>query len=113
MSNGLHVKHPLSLSGFNEITNFYTVFFSKNTQILNFTKSIQWEPSCSMRTDRQTDMTKLIVAIRNFANAFTKLAGVSINPYFLWAVQSNSHLHTLSIYDTLYCCPLSTEIGGC
>jgi hypothetical protein len=30
---------------------------------------MQWEPSCSMRTDRQTDMTKLIVAVRNFANA--------------------------------------------
>jgi Fe-S-cluster formation regulator IscX/YfhJ len=34
--------------------------------------SFQWEPSCSMRTDgrthRQTDMTKLIVAFRNFAN---------------------------------------------
>jgi hypothetical protein len=32
-------------------------------------KSVQWEPSCSMRTDGQTDMTKLIVAVRNFANA--------------------------------------------
>jgi hypothetical protein len=30
-------------------------------------KSIQWEASCSMRTDRRTDMTKLIVAFRNFA----------------------------------------------
>jgi hypothetical protein len=26
-----------------------------------------WESGCSMRTDRQTDMTKLIVAIRNSA----------------------------------------------
>ena len=38
-------------------------------------KSVQWEQSSSMRTDRQTDrqtdtdMTKLIVALRNFANA--------------------------------------------
>jgi hypothetical protein len=36
-------------------------------------KSVQWEPSCSMRTDgqtdRQTDVTKLTVAFRNFANA--------------------------------------------
>ena len=30
---------------------------------------VQWELSCSMRTDRQTDMTKLIVAFRNFAKA--------------------------------------------
>ena len=37
-------------------------------------KSVQWKPSCSMRTDgqtnpRTTDMTKLIVAFRSFANA--------------------------------------------
>jgi hypothetical protein len=32
-------------------------------------KSFQWEPSCSMRTDRRTDMTKLIVAFRNFAKS--------------------------------------------
>ena len=39
-------------------------------------KSVQWEPSCSMRTerqtDRQTDMTKLTVNFRNFSNAPTK-----------------------------------------
>jgi hypothetical protein len=29
--------------------------FSKNTRILNVMKPVQWEPSCSMRTDRQTD----------------------------------------------------------
>jgi Zn-finger nucleic acid-binding protein len=32
-------------------------------------KSCQREPSCSMWTDRMTDMTKLIVAFRNFAKA--------------------------------------------
>jgi hypothetical protein len=34
-------------------------------------KSIQWKPSWSMRTDGQTDMTKVpvIVNFRNFANA--------------------------------------------
>jgi hypothetical protein len=30
---------------------------------------VQWKPSCFMRTEGQTDMTKLIVAFRNFANA--------------------------------------------
>ena len=39
-------------------------------------KSVQWEPSFFMQRDRQTDgqanMTKLIVAFRNFANAPTK-----------------------------------------
>ena len=33
--------------------------FSKNVQISS--KSVQWEPRCSMRTDGQTDMTKLTV----------------------------------------------------
>ena len=31
--------------------------------------SVQWEPSCSMRADGRTDMTKLIIAFRNFENA--------------------------------------------
>ena len=31
-------------------------------------KSIQWEPSCCVRTDKQTDMRKLIVAFCNFVN---------------------------------------------
>jgi len=29
----------------------------------------EWQPSCSMRADRRTDMMKLTVAFRNFANA--------------------------------------------
>jgi hypothetical protein len=36
-------------------------------------KSVQWEPSCSMRaggrTDGQTDMAKFTVAFRNFSNS--------------------------------------------
>jgi len=31
-------------------------------------KYVHWEPSCSMRKYRRTDMTKLIVAFRNFTN---------------------------------------------
>jgi hypothetical protein len=32
-------------------------------------KSIQWESICYMRTDRRTDMTKLMISYRNFAQA--------------------------------------------
>ena len=32
-------------------------------------KKVQWEPSCSTRTNGHTYMTKLIVAFRHFANA--------------------------------------------
>jgi len=34
-------------------------------------KSVQWEQSCSRRTNRQTDMKNLIVAFRNFSKAHT------------------------------------------
>jgi hypothetical protein len=37
-------------------------------------KSVHWKPSSSMRTDGQTDMTKLIFAFRNFKKAPKKCA---------------------------------------
>ena len=43
-------------------------FAGQNFAKSNF-MSIQWEPSCSMRAERQIDTTKLIVTFRNFANA--------------------------------------------
>jgi hypothetical protein len=38
-------------------------------------------PSYFMRTDGQTDMTKLIVAFRNFANAPNKEINILVNKY--------------------------------
>jgi len=38
--------------------------FSQNNEI---SKSVQWEPSCSVRADRHR--TKLIVSFRNFLDA--------------------------------------------
>ena len=61
---------PLFLSDFND-TWIYSTDSSKNTQISDFTenpssgsRAIPWG-----RSDRRTDMTKLIVAFRDFANA--------------------------------------------
>jgi hypothetical protein len=55
--------------------NFLDVF-SKNSQISNLTKIVQWEPSFSMRmdgrTDGERDTTKLAVAFRNSANVSNK-----------------------------------------
>ena len=46
---------------------------AKRSLLSRCSSYVRWEPSCSMltdgRTDRQTDMTKLTVASRNFANA--------------------------------------------
>ena len=60
-------KVPLFFSDFNETWIFSTDF----RKILRYQiswKSVQWERS-SMQTDRRTNVTKLIVAFRNFANA--------------------------------------------
>ena len=65
---GFQVKYPLILSDNNETWIFSTDFL----KILKYQisrDSVQWEPSCSTRTDGKTDMTKLTVAFRNFANA--------------------------------------------
>ena len=55
MHIGLRVKYQLYLSHMNETYVFLTEFSQISW------KSIQWEQSCSRRTDEQTDMTKLII----------------------------------------------------
>ena len=64
----LHAKYPLFLSDFNEIYICSTDFRNKPKLQIS-SKSVQWESSCSMRTDWRTDVEKLIVAFRNFAKA--------------------------------------------
>ena len=55
---------PLFLSDFNETRIFMKDFREKLKHQIS-SKPVQWEPSCSMRTD----ITKLTVVFRNFANA--------------------------------------------
>jgi len=61
------VKYPLFLSHFNEILILPTEF-SKNTQIPNFME-IRPVGVALFHAYRQTDMTKLVAALLNFANA--------------------------------------------
>ena len=68
---GLRVKYRLYLSDFNETWIFSTYF----RQIFKYQiacKSVQWETSCSMNTDGQTDITKVVIAFPNFPNAAPK-----------------------------------------
>jgi hypothetical protein len=55
----LHVKYLLFLSDFSENWFFWA----------DFQTSIKRKPSFSVRTDARTDITKLTVAFRNFANS--------------------------------------------
>jgi hypothetical protein len=64
-------KVPIIIADFNENWIFRPIFEKYSN--IKFNEKLQWEPRRSMRTDgrteRQTDMTKLIVALRDFANA--------------------------------------------
>ena len=51
---------------------FSRQIFEKNLKYQVASKSVQWEPSCSMWTDRQTDTMKLPVAFRHCAKTPNK-----------------------------------------
>jgi len=71
----LHVKYRLFLSYFNETRIFSTDF--RKILISNFMKIRPME--AEFHADRRTDMTKLIVSFRNFANAPKKIEFYSCN----------------------------------
>jgi len=50
---GLPVKYPLFLSDFNK-AQIFSADFRKILKYQFSRKSVQWEPSCSMRTDGRT-----------------------------------------------------------
>ena len=66
MYTGIHVKYPLFLSDFLMKFWSFSADFRKILKNKISWKSFQWEPSRSMQTE--TDMRKVIVAIRNFVD---------------------------------------------
>jgi hypothetical protein len=67
---GLHVKHPLFLSGLMKLE--FLDRFSKCTYILNFKKILPVGAELFHEDswmERQTDMTKLILDFQNFTDA--------------------------------------------
>ena len=94
---GIHVQYPLLLSSFKE-TNFLDRV-SKSTRTLNFMDRFPvgaeffHETRRDGRTDGQKDVTKLIVAFRNFVNV-SKMSG-TIPPFSstaIWLVQGHFYL---------------------
>jgi len=70
---GLHVNYPLFLLDLNKSWFFSTVW--RRILKYHFFKSVQREPSCSLRREgwtdgrRETDRKELIVTSCNFVNA--------------------------------------------
>jgi hypothetical protein len=69
----LHVKYPLFLSDFNDTLIFWKDFRKYSNMKLHENPSSGSRVVSCGRQDRQTDMTKLMVAFRNFANAPKKI----------------------------------------
>ena len=82
---GLHIKYHLFLSDLNG-TRIFSTDFRKLLKHQISWKSVQWEPICSMRTDRRTDMTKLIFTFRNFAVAPKKMVNRVLYFYVAWDI---------------------------
>jgi hypothetical protein len=82
-------------------------------------KSVQWESSCSIRTDGQTDTTKLIVAFRNFTNA-SKNAAFCPHRVFMclrtnsdfFSLYRNMWLVFLTVTDCVYCAVRTESLNG-
>jgi hypothetical protein len=70
MCVGLQVKYPpIILLQMLTKLEIYRQIFEKYSNIKKLLKSVQWEQICTIRKDGRTDMTKLILAFRNFAGA--------------------------------------------
>jgi len=66
-------SNPISFSDFNKICVF-SIDFRRILKYQIYLKSDHWKPSCSMRTDRRTDMTKLRMSFCNFVKVRKNLS---------------------------------------
>ena len=85
-------------------------FFRKILKYQISLKSVNWKQSCFMRINGRTDMTKLIVAFRNFAKSVwilvmtLRLNNFSfIQSTFCFSDKSNALWHNMHCFDFTYC----------
>ena len=95
---GLNVKYQLFLFDSNE-TWILSINFRNCLQYQISWKSVQWQPSCSMRT--KTDYTKLIVVLRY---------SVTIPKMYKNILTVNKLTNTLLQLWTIFYLPLATNI---
>jgi hypothetical protein len=79
------------------------IFEKKNIHTLDFMKSVQREPSCSIVSNGQTEATKLIIALRNFLN----VPKHQFESCQLW-IQNMQTSHTKQSTH-----PLARQLPGC
>jgi len=60
---------------------FFSTVFRNILRCQILWKSVRWERSCSTRIDGRTDMTKLIIAFRNFVNAPKEKKEIDMSNY--------------------------------
>jgi len=98
---GLHVKYPLFLWDSNK-TSIFPTDFQKILKYQISWKSIQWEPSCFIRTD----VTQLIVDLRNFWPQMKKNKGrnvpISQACDITWSASPGMCLWTLVYFWSLF-----------
>jgi hypothetical protein len=98
---GLHVKYPLLLSDFNE--TFSRQIFEKYSNIKLMKIHLVEAELCHAdgrtdgRTDRQADVTKLMVAFRNFANAPKKKIHLLTQCTYLCVSHDSQHKPIISL----------------
>jgi len=107
---GLHVKYRLFLSDLIEPWNFSTHFRKIFRYVISL-QSVQWEPSCSIRTDgqmdRQTDMTKLLSLFRSLRKALKTRPKFYLAAHFhcQFSGVNASWLQSLGIFGATLPCP--------
>ena len=95
---GVHVKYPFFFPGFNE-TWITSTEFRRILKYQILWKTVRWNPSCSMRmdgqTDRWSDMTNLMVAFSNLANAPKKTTDFSCISQLIFCFMSRKKMQNL------------------